>query len=338
MNLRILHVVPASNIGGVEVAIYRSLPDLRKQFDYQVFSIKRLGNLGIDVLDSGSLFRRLFDWSQRPNVIVSSLWMGHLAGALLALVTGARWIPFFHSAAPQGWMRDIILNGAAKIARHSFHDSDVTQAFYGKTGKNSTVIPYRFANHDKNAIPPTERPIDVIFVARLSQEKRLDLLLQYLGKMKSLGGKPRALIALAVTDERGADFACKVAELGIEAEVRINVPPTDIPALCARSALYLSVSDHEGFSMAAVEAMSAGCVPVVRLVGEISRYVDDRCGVIISGSSEQAIEAAAAASLQLLADPARLSELSERARQSVSRYDYYPNAFTKGVHRAIAQQ
>ena len=41
--LKIAHIIPMMNYGGVEVAIQKSYRDLNKKFEYKVFTIKKTG-------------------------------------------------------------------------------------------------------------------------------------------------------------------------------------------------------------------------------------------------------------------------------------------------------
>ncbi|NDC10610.1 MAG: glycosyltransferase, partial [Oxalobacteraceae bacterium] len=92
---------------------------------------------------------------------------------------------------------------------------------------------------------------------------------------------------------------------------------------------------YEGFGMATVDAMSCGCVPVVRPVGEMASYVDDSCGVLVTDPSPAGLRAAAERSLALLKDADQWHVLSVRARQSVSRYRLYTESYLEGVRRAL---
>jgi alpha-1,3-mannosyltransferase len=53
---------------------------------------------------------------------------------------------------------------------------------------------------------------------------------------------------------------------GIEAQIRVHasLPNEDIAALIAQSSLFVSASEYEGFGIVAIEAMSAGLLPVLQ--------------------------------------------------------------------------
>lgn len=336
MNIKVLHIVPALNIGGVEVGIYRSMERLNQVIDYDVFSIKGSGALALPHLRWKDIFDRLLRRQEPPDVIVSSLWLGHLVGYFLSLALDAKWVPFFHAARSEGLLRDSVLHSAARLARTAFFDSDATRQYYGKHSKVlGQIIPYRFQSTASTLPIGKKRPYDCMFVGRLSPEKRSDLLIAYLAHLQSMDEGIRPLIVLSTSEEKLAQFNIQLRASGVNAEVRANVDPMEVVSLLCMSSLYLSFSDYEGFSMATVDAMSCACVPVVRPVGEIASYVDDQCGVLVMDTSSDGLRAVAERSLRLLKDTKALRDLSNRARVSVARYGLYTDAYIDGVQRAM---
>ena len=142
-----------------------------------------------------------------------------------------------------------------------------------------------------------------------------------------LSGVPKAL----------EEFGTLLEANEVTAVVRANVPPLEVVDLLGQSVLYLSFSDYEGFGMATVDAMSCGCIPVVRPVGEMASYVDENCGVLVTDVTVEGIKAAAERSVALLKDTDMLRVFSERARDSVSRYRLYSESYVEGVRRALGQ-
>jgi glycosyltransferase involved in cell wall biosynthesis len=333
--LKVLHVVPSLNIGGVEVAISRSFDQLNLSISYEVLSIKGPGALAMPAVSWKDILFRCLYARDLPDVVVSSLWLGHLIGCVLSIVTRAKWVPFFHSARSAGFLRDSVLSSAARMAKMVFFDSDSTRYYYEKLpSEKFKVIPYRFPI--QHAIKPTkqERSYDCIFVGRLTPEKRIDLLIDYLEQMQSLRSGFRAVVVLATDINKLDLFKLNLKARKVTANVKFNLDQTEVISLMLNSSLYLSFSDTEGFSMACVDAMSCGCVPVVKPVGEIGLYVNEDCGVIVSGSSSSSIKNAAIRSVELLQNPITLQKYSYRSSQSVTKYDLYNDAFLEGLRIA----
>jgi glycosyltransferase involved in cell wall biosynthesis len=67
----------------------------------------------------------------------------------------------------------------------------------------------------------------------------------------------------------------QVAELGIERNVRFVGHVERVERLLTRSRVFLLTSRSEGLSIAMIEAMIAGAVPVVPDVGDLSELVID---------------------------------------------------------------
>jgi glycosyltransferase involved in cell wall biosynthesis len=338
MSLKVLHIVPALNIGGVEVGIYRSHAGLKRQMDYQVFSVKGGGALPVPRLRWQDIVDCVLRRRDTPDVVVSSLWLGHLVGAPLALALRAKWIPFFHVARTEGLLRDTVLRGAARLSRFAFFDCDATRRYYGTHAQSrAQIIPYRFQASASSRQPGVRRRYDCVFVGRLSPQKRPDLLLSYLKHLQQLDAGIRPLILASTDEKRLEQFQVHLQSIGVVADVRANVDPLEVISLLDQSSLYLSFSDYEGFSMATLDAMSCGCVPVVRPVGEIASYVDGHCGVLVTDTSSDGLKAVAKESLRLLKDTEALPAFSERARQSVARYRLYTEAYVDGVQRALGR-
>lgn len=335
--IQVLHVVPSLNIGGVEVGLLRSHSELQKSITFQVFSVKGPGRLKLPSLSWVEAMKLIIRKQERPQVVVTSLWLGHTVGFLLAAIYGVRWIPFFHSARSEGVWRDAILRGAASLSQFAFFDSVATLQYFGThDSSRSQIIPYRFVSPNRDTEFDDGRYFTCIFVGRLSPEKRPDLLIEYLVHLQRLLPDFRALVLAAGEKDVQDDFSALLQSKGVVADVRANVPPLTVVDLLCQSALYLSFSDYEGFGMATVDAMSCGCIPVVRPVGEIASYVDEGCGILVNDTSPEGISAVVEQSVALLKDADSLRTFSKRSRLNVSRYSLYTESYLEGVQRALA--
>jgi alpha-1,3-mannosyltransferase len=115
--------------------------------------------------------------------------------------------------------------------------------------------------HDLAAKVPVKR---MITIGRFSANKRLDRLVAAL----------RALVAIDPTwslDIVGVPSNLTVADVqamarGIEAHINVHAGLANeaIGRLIAQNSLFVSASEYEGFGLVAIEAMSAGLVPVLQ--------------------------------------------------------------------------
>lgn len=76
-----------------------------------------------------------------------------------------------------------------------------------------------------------------------------------------------------------------VSERHVESRVHILgwIAPTEMAEFWGRQDIYLNISDFEGMSLAMLEAMSQGCVPVVTDVSGVSDLIEDgKNGFVVS--------------------------------------------------------
>jgi alpha-1,3-mannosyltransferase len=104
----------------------------------------------------------------------------------------------------------------------------------------------------------------LITIGRFSSNKRLDRLVEAMRLLVAADPEWSLDIVGVPSDLTGSD----IMELarGIEAHVRVhaNLPNSEIGALIAQSSLFVSASEYEGFGLVAIEAMSAGLLPVLQ--------------------------------------------------------------------------
>jgi phosphatidylinositol alpha-1,6-mannosyltransferase len=85
----------------------------------------------------------------------------------------------------------------------------------------------------------------------------------------------------------------------------------DLAEVLAESSIFLLTSKVEGGStMATLEAMAAGLVPVISDVGDSSLYLHADCGAVVARNAPRAV---ASAVVRLLRDPEELAAMGERA-------------------------
>jgi alpha-1,6-mannosyltransferase len=155
-------------------------------------------------------------------------------------------------------------------------------------------------------VAPADRPWsdgagDVVVVGRLSGQKRINLALEAMA-IARLGGLTRRLTIAGDGPMRPA-LERQALALGLSDAVRFlgQVPPAGIPALFATASCCLMPAQHEGFGLAAAEALMQG-VPVVVCVDG-----GGLCDIVPAAGAGRTVapeaEAIAAAMLDLLRDP-----------------------------------
>jgi glycosyltransferase involved in cell wall biosynthesis len=182
-------------------------------------------------------------------------------------------------------------------------------------GGRVTVIP---AGIDLQDFRPHggERPYDLIFVGRLNLVKGCDLLQDTLIALARRRPATRTVVLGdgPLRDEMAAAFA----EAGVAAGIEMPGRRDDVHEWLRRSKVFILTSPDEGLSIALLEAMCAGAVPVVSAVGELGDVVrDGQTGFLVpTRRPDDYVERV----IEVLADDARRQELACRAREMASSY------------------
>ena len=133
----------------------------------------------------------------------------------------------------------------------------------------------------------------------------------------------RLILAGREFDLKRADLERGVNERGLQAHVEIVDAPSQeqLGRLLSRAQYFVSLSKHEGFGIAAIEAMSAGLVPVLSSIPPYAKLqAESELGVLVDA---QAPEAAAQAVRQLASvDEETFGARRRHALAYVARYDW----------------
>ena len=167
------------------------------------------------------------------------------------------------------------------------------------------------------------------------------------GNLEGRKGVAIALEGLALAKKAGAKFTYRVTgrgseldhlerlakRLGIEREVSIGqgFPREDYMRELQSTDLYLLPSLREGGGLTMMEAMLAGCVPIVADCGGPGTAVSDECGVRIAVESpQQMARDIAAAVVRFDADRALLAQMGAAAARGIAE-EYAQHRFNDAV-------
>ena len=169
----------------------------------------------------------------------------------------------------------------------------------------------------KNCQPMSKnnRDIHLIFVGRLSLVKQVDQYIKIVSSIKPALPNVRAVI---VGDgplmEDLQNFA---EESGLRDNIEFLGKKRDVEEILTRSKIFVLTSKSEGLSIAMVEAMAAGAVPVVADVGELGDLiVNGENGYLVSPNN---IEEYKDRVLSLLQDDKLWSKCSREAFEAASK-------------------
>ncbi len=177
-------------------------------------------------------------------------------------------------------------------------------------------------------LPPegTERAWDVISVGRLVPMKRHIDLVHALGLLKRrYGWSGRAVIVGDGPCRGQLEAGIRVEALSGQVELVGRVNEARKMDLLGRSRLFVLSSEREGFSLATLEAMLAGCLPIV--AEPPFPEVFGAGGLVSEGRTGHryplgAVERLTEVLHRLLSDPGALRPLVENARALVPSYDW----------------
>lgn len=323
--MKVAHIVPSMDIGGVEIGIKKSKKEISEFFDYKVFFVKKMGSLKCGQKSIFNLFLLLLSRRWVPDVIVTSLWWSHIFGEIFQRLFGIYWVSFFHSNNYTHKFDRFFIGRAWNKSNICMVDSEATAVLMCEVSRRRYyIVPYVFKNNICKK-RWAEREIDFIWVGRIVKEKRVDLLIKFLTLLQDK--TPKARIALVVVGELPIELLELQRENKLIFNFFQNSNNSDLLNLMGNSKFYLLFSDFEGMSMSTVEAIQAGCLPVVRRVGEIASYLSAEACIEISDISENGLSEVIDAVSDLASDSGDVERRIDLANRAINNLSNYVDSF-----------
>lgn len=320
--MNVAHILPSLDIGGVEVGIQKSLDSLQNSFDYKVFYVKKKGCLNVG--QKHVLFLILGIVSRRwcPDVIITSLWYAHPIGWLFSKF-GIRWYAFYHLADFAHLLDAIVQKFSWKHADFRLCDSQATSDFMNTIQtQQSHVIPYVFKSFTNNStLNWQSRNYDVVWVGRNHPQKRIDILCSLIGCIVERKPNLKVLIIQAGDESQLLNDLHGLFNKNIT--LVKNLDNSKVLEDLRESKCYILTSDIEGMSLSTIEAIQAGCLPVVRPVGEIKNYLSEDACVRMYETDIQNLIIIADKIICLLDDVTEANLIITKAFDSVNLIDLY---------------
>jgi len=165
----------------------------------------------------------------------------------------------------------------------------------------------KISNRDKIVLLPVpvdlpkiqiakKKPNTFVFVGRFSKNKRIDLLIEAFAKASE---KNDAVLYIVGGDFDGLreNLELKVKTLGAKDKIIFlgMLPHEKLYEVLSKSDFFISASEYESFGVSAIEAMHAGCIPVLSSIATFEEFVQNgRNGFILdfsnSAKAAQALE------------------------------------------------
>lgn len=265
---KVFHFVPAFDVGGVQVAIEKSLPELNQMLDISVFYVKRRGSMKVGQLPWWRSLGNFF--VNKPDVVITSLWWAHPLGFLFKLA-GIRWVCFIHNSRFAHFVDRFICTVSIWISDEVAADSIQAEAFVRAIKKKAHihVIPYIFPLLQMVEVERIKNSF--IFVGRNAKEKRMDLVVGFFRNL--LSNFPFVTCRFVIAGDVPILVSDLMEEYGERVVTELNLSNSEaLHRLCA-SEYFVVLSDFEGYCMTAYEAVQAGCFVIYRDVGAIKSYI-----------------------------------------------------------------
>lgn len=157
----------------------------------------------------------------------------------------------------------------------------------------------------------------IVTIGRFSVNKRLERLVDTLAELCERDPAWHLDIIGVPSDLSVSDLEMIIADRGLSgnAMLRIGLDNAEIRTLLGRASIFASASEYEGFGLVAIEAMSAGLVPVLEGNTAYRNLAGRHADIRITDFANPATAASAidAAHASLLQDDALRSRLMETA-------------------------
>jgi alpha-1,3-mannosyltransferase len=360
--VRVLHVAPSfwPNIGGVEkyilemsresraagmvprVLTLRDRPGMSRSEEVDGIGVARVPFLDLRYYKPAVLPLALLRW---PDVIHV-----HNVGAMTDFVAATRGLHrrpivlsthggIFHTTARSslkkayfGLLQPKVLRAVDRVLADSGGDLELFEPL----GRPITLFEpgvdlSRFASGAEERDPGC-----FLYVGRLSRNKRLDRLLRAFGGLAARGVRFRLRIVGPDWDALEGELRALADVLGIGGKVSFvgAVSEEQLLEEYHRATVFVSASEYEGFGISLVEAMAAGCVPVVEANDSFSRIVSDRKDGFLT-SFDRPDEAAALLQRALTGSG---GQMAEAARHAATRYAWPAKIEAlRRVYQAVAE-
>lgn len=119
---------------------------------------------------------------------------------------------------------------------------------------------------------------NLLFVGRLSRNKRIEKLIEMLFWLKKRNKKTKLHIACSDWKDLGEKLKKITRKLGVEKDVIFykDCSKKDLLKLYSKCKFFVSASSYEGFGISVIEAMASGCIVIVNNIDAFRKFIKDK--------------------------------------------------------------
>lgn len=205
---------------------------------------------------------------------------------------------FFHTEFASG-AKKVFFNTVTRASSLAYRRIFATSANDGRLF-GQVAAPARIeviengVNVDKFRLPPrAQLPRHLIYFGRWAENKGLKETLALFAALHRRDPRWRLTLAGREYDLDAAELAAEARRLGVDEAVQIAANPSQdaLKGLIAEAGYFICQSRHEGFGLAAIEAMSGGLYPLLSPIPPFRRLVEETgLGQLLEGSEAAQLE------------------------------------------------
>ena len=188
------------------------------------------------------------------------------------------------------------------------------------------LIPYSIY-YENFRLKRKEEKNSFLFVGRISRNKRIDNLIKTFYYLKKLAPSVKLYIVGGDWEGIKKELENLVSKLELEKNVFFigEKRGKSLLEYYAKARFFVSASQYEGFGISVIEAMAAGCVPIVNDIEAFRHFVKhERNGFILNFSNHKE----SAEKIQEIMRRNDLERIRRNARETARKYDW-DNAIRK---------
>jgi len=270
----------------------------------------------------------VIDCSATPYLPLWGAWLAtRVTGTPLVATWHEYWDGHWHSYLPH---RPAVATVARRLEASCAGMGDVRVAVspftaerlaHARRGAPVRVVGNGVSLREITDVKPGSGRSDVIFVGRLIEDKRVDLLLRAVARLEETFPRLRCQVVGDGPARPGLEALARSLEVADRVQFSGSVSGDEVIRLMKSAKVLAFPSRREGFGISVIEAQACGVVPIVVAspLSAASTLVRDGVDGVVCAEDDAALASSIA---DLLGHPRRLTAMRARAREAAAAFDW----------------
>ncbi len=286
---KIIHIIPAKTIGGVELAAETVKNIKSKNFKFEIIYLSnnkhnfapRLFSIIEILITSLKIIKK------NPDFVIVSLWKSSISAYILSIFRPkVKVIPFLHITKSVNIVDLLISKMISRRAFQIWSDSERTSLCRCKELKVDPKIPKKIISFVRYSSAPNNsykiKP-NFIYWGRIHKQKRLDKAITLFHEIHKREKNDCKFLIIGPNCGELSALKNLVNQLNIKNKVCFYKEKSfeEIKKISKNYSFFLQLSDYEGMGMSVIESMQLGLIPIVTEVGEIASYCKHKSNSIV---------------------------------------------------------